>query len=161
MLFLKGGNMAPIKREDRKMILLKTFILAVACLFLAGFLSCSGTNSTTSVGGGSGTGTEFRTTITVGEPVLPYGGATGVTAVVRDRTGTPVPFGTEVCFTAVINCFDPDDQKCYVTVCKSTSNNTGWASHTYVAWIARGEDTIQVYAPSVEGTINSTKITVE
>ena len=84
MLFLKGGNMAPIKRKDRNVILLKTFILAVACLSLAGFLSCSGTDSTTSAGGGSGTGTEFRTRITVGEPVIPLGGTTGVTAVVRD-----------------------------------------------------------------------------
>jgi hypothetical protein len=124
-------------------------------------ISCNqGTNSSSSAGGGSGTGTDFKTTITIGETRIPAGATTGVTAVVRDITGSPVPYGTEVCFTAVLNCF-PLEDKCYATICESTTNNRGWASRTYAAALARGEDIIQVYSPMIEGTIASAKIYVE
>ncbi|MEW6185300.1 MAG: hypothetical protein AB1585_06115 [Thermodesulfobacteriota bacterium] len=153
--------MAPYALKNGFKMMGKGCFLVVLLLVIPFLLSCNqGTNSSSSAGGGSGTGTEFRTTITTGQSKIPLYATTGVTAVVRDVTGAPVPHGTMVCFTAVLNCF-PLEDKCYATICETTTNNSGWSSRTYAALYYTGVDTIEVYAPSIEGTINSTKIIVE
>jgi hypothetical protein len=118
-------------------------------LLVFALMSCDnnrGTGSASSAGGGSGTGTDQKITINIVDRYIPFNGTTGVTAVVRDSAGAPIPYGTMVCFTAINNCF-LDGEKCYATICKSTTNNLGWSSQTYYAKYAIGRDTIQVYGP--------------
>jgi hypothetical protein len=147
--------MAPRQRKRRDAVLLKTFILAVACLALAGILSCDGTKSTTGSGGTSGTGTGWNITIIIGSASIPLDGETSVLALVKDGTGAPAPFGTNICFTAIRGDFIKDTDS-LATICETTSNNLGQSIQTYRG-TETGQDTIQV---SSQGVIATAEIIV-
>jgi hypothetical protein len=149
--------MAPQKRKDKSMGLLKSLILVITCLSFFGFLSCnnSGTRSTTSSGGGSGTGTNWTITIQIGTNPLPFTGysTTSVMAIVKDKTGAPAPYGTYVCMTAVYNGFlKSGDTTLYATICESISNNLGQSIQTYKGELLSGDDTVEVSSQGVIAT---------
>ncbi len=150
--------MAPLKRRGRDFLLLKTFILVVLCLTLGGILSCnySGTSSTSGSGGNSGTGTDWKIDIQVGTNTLGPFETTTVMAIVKDGTGAPAPLGTNACMTAVKNCFVSGD-KCFATICNTSTNNLGQFIQTYSASIMSGVDIIEVTS---QGKIATRTITV-
>jgi hypothetical protein len=150
--------MAPLKRRSRDFLLLKTFTLVVICLTFGGILSCnySGTSSTAGSGGTSGTGTGYKIDIQVGTSTLGPRETTTVVATVKDGIGSPVPKGTNGCMTAVKNCFVSGD-KCFATICNTSTNDLGQFIQTYSASIASGVDTIEVTS---QGVIATRTITV-
>lgn len=134
------------------------------CLFilgtLLGTLSCtnSGTNSTSSGAVSSGTGTGWTITIQIGSNPILYGNTTAIMAIVKDSTGAPAPYGTNVCTTVVRNgLLKPGDATLYATICETTSNNLGQTIQTYSAQLTTGTDTIEV---SSQGVIARATITV-
>ena len=148
---------APLIRRGRDFLLLKTLILVLLCFTLGGILSCtSGTSSTASSGGTSGTGTGWTIDIQVGTGTLNSFETTTVLAIVRDKTGAPAPAGTNGCMTAVKNCFI-QGEKCFATICNSSTNNLGQFIQTYSASIASGQDTIEF---SSQGLIATKTINV-
>jgi len=146
--------MAPQKRKGRLMGLLKCLVLVITCLSFFGVLSCnnSGTSSTTSSAGGSGTGTGWTITITIGANSIPLNGETSVLAIVKDSTGAPAPYGTNICFTAIRGDFLLAGQaEGYATICETTTNNLGQSIQTYRG-TETGEDSIHVSSQNLIAT---------
>ncbi len=133
-------------------------LLAVGLSFLM-VLSCySGTSSSTSSSGSSGTGTGWNIAIQIGTNPLTFGNTTTILAIVKDRTGAPAKFGTNVCTTVVRNgLLRPGDTKLYATICETTTNDLGQSIQTYYAALTTGEDTIEV---SSQGVIAHATITI-
>ncbi|OGP52295.1 MAG: hypothetical protein A2Y79_13515 [Deltaproteobacteria bacterium RBG_13_43_22] len=78
-------------------------------------------------------------------------------AVVKDRTGAPAPYGTNVCTTVVNNgLLKPGDTQLYATICETTSNNLGQTIQTYYAALVTGDDTVEVSSQGVIATANIT-----
>ncbi|MBA4395145.1 MAG: hypothetical protein C0407_16470 [Desulfobacca sp.] len=126
-------------------------------------LSCnnSGTNSTSSSSAISGTGTNWTISIQIGTNQIDLGNTTSVMAIVKDNTGAPAPYGTNVCMAAVKNGF-LDGTTLFATLCRTTTNNLGQMIQTYGTVSAtftgvRGIDTIEV---SSQGVIARATITV-
>jgi hypothetical protein len=156
--------MASLKRKGRLRVLLKSQALIFICLSFFGILSCkNGTSSTGSSSGTSGTGTGWTIDIQVGSNPIRVGNTTSVLAIVKDKTGASAPSGTNICMTAVKNCFIQGTQ-CFATICGSTSNNLGQAIQTYAGGFTTadstiggaGEDTIEVTSQGVIATKNIT-----
>ncbi len=151
--------MAPQKRKDKPIVLLKSLVLVILCLSFGGMLSCNwGSGSTNSGGGGGGTGTGWTITIQVGTNPLALTDTTTIVAIVRDSTGARAPLGTYVCMTSLKNSFLlPGSTTPFASVCENTSNNLGQSIHTYYANFATGDDIVEV---SSQGVIATTTITV-
>ncbi len=162
--------MAPQKRKDKPLVLLKSLGLVILCLSFGGILSCdwgSGTHSTTS--SGSGTGTGWTITIQVGTNPLPFTGSPGqgtstttVMALVKDKTGAPAPKGTNICFTAILNGFltagaTTGSTTLIKSLCETTTNDLGQSIQTYGAQLTTGNDTVEV---SSQGVIAKVTINV-
>jgi hypothetical protein len=134
--------------------------LKILTLFsLLGLLACnSGTSSSASSAAVSSTGTGYTINIQIGTNPLVMGNTTTIMGIVKDRTGAPVPNGTNICFTAVKNGYlKPGATELFATVCETTTNNLGQSIQTYAAALTTGVDTIEV---SSQGVIAKTTITV-
>jgi hypothetical protein len=160
--------MTPQKRNGRLVVLLKSLILGITCLSFLGLLACdnTGTVSTTSASGGSGTGTGWRIDIQVGTNPIQSGQTTTVMAIVKDSSGAPAPSGTNVCMTAVRNCFIKGTE-CFATLCNTTSNNLGQTIQTYAGGFSTGTEGSTIGGPgddrievSSQGVIATKVITV-
>lgn len=156
--------MALRKRKGRLKVLLKMIGVFLIGLSFLGILSCnSGTSSTTSSAGSSGTGTGWTIAIQIGTNPMTLGNTTAVLAIVKDKTGAPAPFGTNVCMTAVKNGFKKSGSAdLFATICETTSNNLGQSIQTYATTSSTfsgvtGNDTIEV---SSQGVIAHATITV-
>ncbi len=137
---------------------LKILLCLILLGTLFGSLSCnnSGTNSTSSSSGSSGSGTGWTITIQIGSNPILFMNTTSIMAIVKDSTGAPAPYGTNVCTTVVRNGL-LDGTTLYATICKPTTNNLGQMIQTYSAQVTTGIDTIEV---SSQGVIARATITV-
>jgi len=154
----RGEGMAPQKRKDKPLVLLKSLVLVITCLSFLGILSCnwgSGTGSTSSSGSGSGTGTGWTIDIQVGTNPIQVGGTTTVMAIIKDGKGAPAPKGTYVRMTSVLNSFLTTSTPVR-SVFGPTDNDLGQFILTYYAQNT-GDDTVEV---SSQGVIQRKTITV-
>lgn len=156
--------MKPQKRNGLLKVRVKWIGLWLICLSIAGILSCNwGTNSTASSAGSSGTGTGWTITIQIGKNPVSFYGTTTINAIVRDRTGTPAPMGTNICTTVTQNSLlkpgaGVDPESLLRNICETTTNELGQSIQTYAAISVTGIDTVEV---SSQGVVSRATITVQ
>jgi hypothetical protein len=156
--------MTPGKRNGTLKVWAKWIGLLVSCLFIGSILSCGQGNGSTSSGSSSGTGTGWTISVIPSKNSASASSleTVQINALVRDRSGDPVPIGTQICFSASRGGFTAVSQSfVYNSACVSTTADNRQATEPYQpaspgsspeAPISLGQDTITVSAMGVFGS---------